>query len=133
MAVQEYMETMKDEDEQGYQKLYSGYIAAGVEPDDMEEMYTEAHKKIRENPTKEKKAPSMAKPTRKGNKVTDAKGTTWTRKLRLNHKDRKARVAQKIANAPCLSGLLSLLSGGACELQGVHRLSGRRHRTCHVF
>jgi large subunit ribosomal protein L5e len=45
--VQEYMETMKDEDEQGYQKLYSGYIAAGVEPDDMEEMYTEAHKKIR--------------------------------------------------------------------------------------
>merc|ERR1719389_1546342 len=58
--VQEYMETMKDEDEQGYQKLYSGYIAAGVEPDDMEEMYTEAHKKIRENPTKEKKAATMA-------------------------------------------------------------------------
>jgi len=97
--VQEYMETMKDEDEQGYQKLYSGYIAAGVEPDDMEEMYTEAHKKIRESPTKEKKPPTMAKPTRKGNQVTDAKGTSWTRKLRLNHKDRKARVAQKIANA----------------------------------
>merc|ERR1711869_37397 len=72
--VQEYMETMKDEDEQGYQKL-------------------------RESPTKEKKASTMAKPTRKGNQVTDAKGTTWTRKLRLNHKDRKARVAQKIANA----------------------------------
>ena len=35
----------------------------------MEEMYTEAHKKIRENPTKEKKAPTMAKPTRKGNQV----------------------------------------------------------------
>ena len=38
----------------------------------MEEMYTEAHKKIREAPTKEKKAPSMAKPTRKGNQAPRA-------------------------------------------------------------
>merc|ERR1712146_343906 len=31
--VSEYMESMKDEDEQQYKKMYSGYINAEIEPD----------------------------------------------------------------------------------------------------
>jgi large subunit ribosomal protein L5e len=102
--VSEYMESMKEEDAQQYEKMYSGYIAAEVEPDDMEEMYQKAHEKIRGGATKAKKVQDIPKPVRNGNQVTSHGGSktlgkTWTRKVRLNHKDRKARVAQKIANA----------------------------------
>jgi len=96
--VGEYMESLKEEDETQYQKLYSKYIAEDVEADGLEDMYKDAHKKIRASPMKPKKAATVAKPVRTGNKVT-SEGKTWTRKVRLNHKDRKARVAQKIANA----------------------------------
>merc|ERR1711924_421981 len=80
------------------ERIFGGYIAEDVEADGLEDMYKEAHKKIRASPMKPKKAPTVAKPVRTGNKVT-SEGKTWTRKVRLNHKDRKARVAQKIANA----------------------------------
>merc|ERR1712146_489498 len=93
--VGEYMESLKEEDETQYQKLYAKYIEEDIEADGLEDMYKEAHAKIRASPMKPKKE---SKPVRTGNKIT-SEGKTWTRKVRLNHKDRKARVAQKIANA----------------------------------
>ena len=60
--VSEYMESMKEEDAQQYEKMYSGYIGAEVEPDDMEEMYQKAHEKIREGATKAKKVQDIPKP-----------------------------------------------------------------------
>merc|ERR1719265_2875661 len=68
--VSEYMESLKDEDETAYQKMYAKYIEEDVEPDGMADMYEEAHKKIRENPIKEKKVSGIEKPVRKGNQVT---------------------------------------------------------------
>merc|ERR1719498_1549880 len=91
------MESLKEEDETQYQKLYAKYIEEDVEADGLEDMYKEAHAKIRASPMKPKKASTVAKPVRTGNKIT-SEGKTWTRKVRLNHEDRKA-VAQKIANA----------------------------------
>merc|ERR1712216_797229 len=95
--VGEYMSSLKEEDEKEYEKVFSSYIKNEVEADDLEEMYQEAHKKIRESPTHEKKVRDV-KPVRHGNKIT-CDGKTYVHKVKLNHKDRKARVAQKIAAA----------------------------------
>ena len=50
--VAEYMETLADDDEERYKSQFSGYIDDGIEADGLEEMYTEAHKAIREDPWK---------------------------------------------------------------------------------
>jgi len=95
--VGEYMSSLKEEDEKEYEKVFSGYIKAGVESDDLEDLYANAHKKIRADFKKEKKVRDV-KNVRHGNKIT-CNGKTYVRKVKLNHKDRKARVAQKIAAA----------------------------------
>ena len=50
--VAEYMETLADDDEERYKSQFQGYIDDDVEADGLEEMYTEAHKGIREDPWK---------------------------------------------------------------------------------
>merc|ERR1712070_1044502 len=92
--VGEYMSSLKEEDEKEYEKVFSTYLKEGVEADDLEELYQNAHKKIRADPKKVKDVKNV----RNGNKIT-CNGKTYVRKVKLNHKDRKARVAQKIAAA----------------------------------
>jgi large subunit ribosomal protein L5e len=94
--VAEHMESLKEEDEQEYEKVYSKYIEEGVADDDLEDLYGEVHKKIREDPVHEKKEPSVAKPKRDGNDVK-SNGKTWTRMVRLTFQERKERVAARIA------------------------------------
>merc|ERR1719265_255033 len=91
--VADHMNSLEKE----FEKVYSRYIKHGIEADDLEEVYQKAHKAIREKPTKEKKVRDV-KNVRKGNKIEVA-GKTYVRKVKLNHKDRKARVAQKIQAA----------------------------------
>ncbi|KAF2432791.1 ribosomal protein L5 [Tothia fuscella] len=50
--VAEYMETLADDDEERYKALFKGYIEDEIEADGLEELYTEAHKAIREDPFK---------------------------------------------------------------------------------
>ena len=50
--VAEYMETLADDDEERYKSQFQGYIDDEIEADGLEEMYTEAHKAIREDPFK---------------------------------------------------------------------------------
>merc|ERR1711966_279097 len=95
--VGEYMSSLKEEDEKEYEKVFSTYIKEGAEADDLEEMYQNAHKKIRADPKQVKKARDV-KNVRNGNRIM-CNGKTYVRKVKLNHKDRKARVAQKIAAA----------------------------------
>merc|ERR1719326_2442080 len=87
--VAEHMESLKEEDEQEYEKVYSKYIEEGKECDDLEELYGEGHEKIREDPVHEKKESTEKKPVRDGN--------TWTRMVRLTFQERKERVAARIA------------------------------------
>ncbi|KOS20425.1 60S ribosomal protein L5 [Escovopsis weberi] len=50
--VAEYMETLADDDEERYKSQFQGYIDDDVEADGLEDLYTEAHKAIREDPFK---------------------------------------------------------------------------------
>ena len=50
--VAEYMETLADDDEERYKSQFQGYLDDDIEADGLEEMYTEAHKAIREDPFK---------------------------------------------------------------------------------
>ncbi|CAO3689944.1 unnamed protein product [Umbelopsis vinacea] len=86
--VSEYMEYLQDEDEERYKKQFAGFIAGDITADDVEDMYTEAHAAIREDPSAkltEKKKPAA------GEKVKSYK------KQRLNKKQRDNKVAQKKA------------------------------------
>ncbi|CAO3648867.1 unnamed protein product [Mucor hiemalis] len=82
--VAEYMEYLEEEDEERYKKQFATFIKAGITSDKVEDMYTEAHEAIRENPAAvaaEKKG-KPAKPYRRAvalnkkqrlNKINDAK------------------------------------------------------------
>ena len=50
--VAEYMETLADDDEERYKSQFQKYIDDEIEADGLEELYTEAHKAIREDPFK---------------------------------------------------------------------------------
>ncbi|KAK5124647.1 60S ribosomal protein L5 [Meristemomyces frigidus] len=50
--VAEYMETLADDDEERYKSQFSGYVDDEIEADGLEELYTEAHSQIREDPWK---------------------------------------------------------------------------------
>lgn len=72
--VAEYMTQLKDEDTDKYQSQFSQYIAAGIDPDDLEDMYKTAHQKIRNDPmpkkAAKKQAPAGGWPAYRTNKMT---------------------------------------------------------------
>jgi large subunit ribosomal protein L5e len=49
--VSEYMESLEEEDDERFKKQFSSYLADGVGSEDIEEIYTNAHAAIREDPT----------------------------------------------------------------------------------
>eukprot|EP00188_Purpureofilum_apyrenoidigerum_P002306 Plantae.Rhodophyta-Purpureofilum_apyrenoidigerum.ctg2421.p1 GENE.Plantae.Rhodophyta-Purpureofilum_apyrenoidigerum.ctg2421~~Plantae.Rhodophyta-Purpureofilum_apyrenoidigerum.ctg2421.p1 ORF type:complete len:329 (+),score=85.26 Plantae.Rhodophyta-Purpureofilum_apyrenoidigerum.ctg2421:92-988(+) len=53
--VADYMRDLIEEDQDRYNKQFSQYVKEGIDPDDIEDMYLEAHKKIREDPKAEPK------------------------------------------------------------------------------
>lgn len=86
--VAEYMKQMAESSEDKYKAHFSKYIAAGINADNMEEMYANAHKAIRANPdspAKKKVDPSSFK-------------KSFARKKKMPWAQRKARAQQKIAN-----------------------------------
>lgn len=48
--VAEYMNMLKDEDEEAYKARFSAFLKNGITPDKIEAMYLNAHERIRENP-----------------------------------------------------------------------------------
>ena len=86
--VQDYMEYLQEDDEEMYKKQFAKYIEAGIEPDALEDLYQEAHDKIREDPSAQLK-PAM---------TAEAKAALKKYKSApRNTKQKKNRVAQKIA------------------------------------
>eukprot|EP00842_Homolaphlyctis_polyrhiza_P006204 jgi/Hompol1/6585/HPOL_000451-RA len=85
--VTEYMEYLMEEDDEAYKRQFARLIEAGIEAGDLEDLYKEAHQKIRENPELEKKERAPLTPEEKA-------------KLKLfkqqpkNLKQRKNRIAQ---------------------------------------
>merc|ERR1711992_240621 len=79
--VGDYMDSLSEEDEEKYKKHFSKYIAAGIDSENIEEMYTKAHAAIRADPT----------PKAKAEKTVEKK--RWNR-ARISAAQRKNRVAQ---------------------------------------
>jgi len=50
--VAEYMETLADDDEERYKSQFQGYLDDDKDAEALEEMYSEAHSQIREDPNK---------------------------------------------------------------------------------
>lgn len=86
--VADYMEYLQEEDEEMYKRQFAKYIEAGIEPDALEDMYTEAHAKIRESPEH-----VPATPFTEAQKQASKKFKAQRRNL----KQRRNRVAQKLA------------------------------------
>lgn len=82
--IAEYMRVLEEDDEEVFQKHFSKYLEAGLTADDLEDMYTEAHAKIREQPFLEKKKP------------TDAEKQKWKSESQ-KHKDKKLTREQRVA------------------------------------
>lgn len=88
--IAEYMEELMDDDEEKYRTIFKTYIADGIESEDVEDIYTEAHEKIREDPS--------FKPTEK--KFTKEQYAAESKKYKqhkLTREERKQRVAEKIS------------------------------------
>ena len=82
--VSEYMEELQEDEPEKYKQIFGKYIAEGLEPDDIEEMYEKVHEAIREDPSF----------TKKERKFNGQKKTWKTPKLTLD--ERKANLKLKV-------------------------------------
>ncbi|KAF2643907.1 60S ribosomal protein L5-B [Massarina eburnea CBS 473.64] len=89
--VAEYMETLADDDEERYKSQFSGYVDDDIEADGLEELYTEAHSQIREDPWKkgEDEGPKKTKEEWKQESLK-------YRKFKLSKEEKAKRVQEKI-------------------------------------
>jgi len=97
--VKEYMEMLQEEDPTKYEAHFSKYIENDFTADNMEDAYAEAIDKIKEDPTHEPKEKKEITNTRKGNTIAPSEGSEYNRSIKLSLKQRKAKVAAKIAAA----------------------------------
>merc|ERR1712178_133221 len=92
-------EMLQEEDPTKYEAHFSKFLANGIEPEKVEDMYTACHKKILENPDAPAPANKGITWTRKGNKVTSSDGKDVNRSTKLTLKQRREKVRQKIEAA----------------------------------
>jgi len=84
--VGQYMESLKEEDEEAYAKQFSQYIKNGIDTENLEEMYEKAHSAIRADPSCAKKVNPKA-----------SEKKFWGKK-KLCLSERKNKIAQKKAS-----------------------------------
>jgi large subunit ribosomal protein L5e len=89
--VAEYMETLADDDEERYKSQFSGYVDDDIEADGLEELYTEAHKNIREDPWKKEESDEPKK-----TKEEWKKESLKYRSSKLTKAEKEKRVQDKI-------------------------------------
>jgi len=82
--VADYMRTLEEEDPEAFKRQFSQYIKLGINADQIEGIYKNAHATIRSNPEVEKKAEKAPPATKK----------RWTRR-KLTLAERKNRIHQK--------------------------------------
>jgi len=97
--VKEYMEMLAEEDPTKYEAHFSKFLAEGIDADKMEDMYTEAHEKIREDPTGEAAEKKDITYERDGETVKGSDGTEHVRSNKITLEQRKEKVMAKIAAA----------------------------------
>jgi large subunit ribosomal protein L5e len=94
--VADYMRYLEEDDDDKYKKQFSKFIAAGVDADDLEEMYQDAHNAIREDPTH---VPTDKKKPAAGEKVKN------NHKTRLTYKQKKNKIQQKVKAFQAKNGI----------------------------
>merc|ERR1712151_930457 len=87
--VKEYMEMLEEEDPTKYEAHFAKFIAEDINGEKLEEMYTEAHEKIRENPDHEPAEKKSITHTRDGDQVTSSDGTEHARSRKLTLEQRR--------------------------------------------
>ncbi|KAJ4388298.1 60S ribosomal protein L5 [Neurospora sp. IMI 360204] len=90
--VAEYMETLADDDEERYKSQFNRYIEDDIEADGLEDLYSEAHAAIREDPFKKAESEGPKK-TKEEWKAESLK----YRKVKLTREQRAAGVQERIA------------------------------------
>jgi large subunit ribosomal protein L5e len=90
--VGEYMETLADDDEEKYKQQFSGYLDDDLDAEGLEEVYTDAHKAIREDPF-------LKDPEAGEKKSADywKKESLKYKKKKLTYDEKKERVQARIA------------------------------------
>mmetsp|Transcript_56183 Transcript_56183/g.156488 ORF Transcript_56183/g.156488 Transcript_56183/m.156488 type:complete len:303 (-) Transcript_56183:81-989(-) len=83
--VADYMREMEEDDEEMYKKHFAKYLEAGVEADDLEELYEKVHASIREDPSREK-APAFTNIDK-----------SFKKQIKKTYEQRKADAAAKKA------------------------------------
>jgi len=91
--VAEYMETLADDDEERYKSQFNKYIDADMEADGLEEMYSEAHAAIREDPFKK----DDDEGDKKDKDYWKAEGKKY-KVAKLSKEEKDAKVKEKIAS-----------------------------------
>ena len=89
--VAEYMETLADDDEERYKSQFQQYIEDDIDAEGLEEMYAEAHKRIREDP--------FMKDPDAGPKKSKEEWKAESKKYKqpkMSHEEKKKRVQEKI-------------------------------------
>merc|ERR1711972_1316583 len=97
--VKEYMEMLAEEDPTKYEAHFSKYIEADIDADKMEDMFAEAHEKIKEDPDHEAADKKNITHSRDEENITSSDGTEHVRSTKLSLEQRRAKVAEKIAAA----------------------------------
>merc|ERR1712144_201820 len=87
--VAEYMETLADDDEERYKSQFSGYIDDEIEADGLEELYSEAHSQIREDPFK--KDPEAGSKKSKEEWKAESRSTALPRRPRSRRRPQSRR------------------------------------------
>merc|ERR1712085_159948 len=97
--VKEYMEMMQEEDPTKYEAHFAKFIENSIDADAMEDMYTKAHSKIREDPSFSAADKKSVTYTKDSNKMMGSDGTEHARSKKIGLEKRRAKVAAKIAAA----------------------------------
>jgi large subunit ribosomal protein L5e len=85
--IAEYMRFLEEDDEELFKRQFASYLAEELTADDLEEMYTEAHQKIRENPVRpaKKYTPEQIAEFKKTSKAH--------RQQKITYEQKRAKVA----------------------------------------
>ena len=92
--VADYMRKLQEENEDDYKRQFGKYIAAGVGPDDLEEMYKKCHAAIRADPNKKREATELGR-FKKGAANRSREKKSY-KVAKMDREDRADRVRQKL-------------------------------------
>jgi len=96
--VSDYMKHLQEEDKAKFDKQFSAYVKAGVNPDDLQSLWAKVHKNIRANPAAAKTTKPAAAPGAVQRRFHRVKKSLAQRKDTV--KQKKAAFAKKAAAGP---------------------------------